>query len=324
MRRATLPILTMAMMMASLTVAGCGTRLSDEERIARAKAEIEALDARFTDVRALPPAPRRVAYLAMKVDLEKAVADSADLPPMPRVYKAHEEGATLAMVGPMMVVYNYHAKALYWLANWRMLYADGAGVEPLLTELMGEKAMRSSGMLLFVQLRLRQGRIAEARAMAEAMVADTPEASPIMDLVAWYERIGQRAPHVEGRNLTGGPADPLTRPDPWLLLVFTTAADDETLFHLSLLRQALQALPADKRPRLVQITQEPSPLRAAQMAVAGEDLLWGNPNAKETALVWEKAWTFPRPLPRSVLVAPDRTVVAVELTPSQLSTLLAR
>jgi hypothetical protein len=277
-----------------------------DERTAEAERELSGLDDELTRNAALPPRERRERELTMEPKLEHAV-----------------ETAT----GTRM-----ENKAVYYLANWRYTYREGEGVEPLLTRLNGltSPAMKSTGMRLRVMLLLRQGRVADAKTIAEKLVADVPEFSPLLERVAFYETIGAAAPKVVSRNLTGGPDEPVTkRAEPWLFYLFVDALDDNGLFLLDRYLDALTVLPSDQR-RLVCVTFEANLLSATARLRnhprAGEiDLLWASPGENGNAKEWRSAWKLPTQNPHLALLGPgpDRTLMAVEVTPENLRTLLA-
>ena len=310
-----------------LLTSACGSRAKDAPdpaRVAKAQATIDALEKKFQELRVLPPQVRRERYLAMRPELEDAVVITTDLPPGFRDFSDGNLGNSITTSGPMMASNNFHAKALYFLANWRFLYANGEGVDELLDQLNRQfaQAFQRSGQMLRIQLRLRQGRMNEARAMAVELAQRMPEALGILDTVAWYEQVGLPAPRIADNNMSGGPAEPLSRADPWLLLVFTASHDVESQYYLNSLRAALARLPEARRPRLVQITFEGSPLQATHMVTPGEDLIWANPNANGTAARWQQEWRIPGPLPRNALVGADRRILAVEMQPERIADLM--
>lgn len=274
-------------------------------RNAQAEAELNALDDELARNATLPPAARRERELAMEPRLEK-VAEIAS--------------------GTRM-----ENKAVYYLANWRYTYRDGDGVEQLLTRLNGlpSPAMKSTGVRLRVMLLLRQGRVDEAKTMAQALVAEVPEFSPLLESVLFHETIGASAPKIASRNLTGGPDEPVAkRTEPWLFYLFVDNIDDASLYLIDRYLDALTILPVDQR-RLVCVTFEANLLSATTRIRnhprAGEiDLLWASPGDNGNAKEWRSAWKLPSHNPHIALLGPgpDRTIMAVEVTPENLRMLL--
>lgn len=279
---------------------------ANDARTAEAERELTALDDELARNALLPPRERRERELTMEPRLERVV-----------------EAAT----GTRM-----ENKAVYYLANWRYTFREGEGVDPLLTRLNGltSPAMKSTGLRLRVLLLLRQGRVDEARKLAEQLVADVPEFSPLVELVVFHESIGSPAPRITSRNLTGGPDEPVAkREEPWLFYLFLDALDDHGAFLVDRYLDALAVLPIDQR-RLVCVTFEANLLSASarlrQHPRAGEiDLLWASPGETGNAKEWKTAWKLPTQNPHLALLGPgpDRTIMAVEVTPENLRTLLA-
>lgn len=320
------PVSWSVVILLGLLLSGCASRAPDEDpqRVAKADQAVAALERTFTALRDLPPRERRERYLALQPQLEEAVVLTTDLPAGYREVTDAGDGGSLAASGPMRVAYNYHAKTLYWLASWRLLYARGEGVDELLDRLERQlsQVLLHSGRALRVQVRLRQGRTAEARTMAEALAQRMPETAGLLDLVAWFEQTGQSAPRLPARVLDGGEADPWAADGRWILTVFTADASPDTRFYLERLRTALAALPEARRPRLVQVSFDGTPLQAARLGAPGEVLLWANPNAPGEGPRWRTAWKLPDPLPRNALLGADRTILAVEVQPEQIAELV--
>jgi hypothetical protein len=275
-------------------------------RNAQAEAELVALDDELARNANLPPAARRERELTLEPRLEKVLEVAS---------------------GTRM-----ENKAVYYLANWRYTYRDGDGVEQLLTRLNGlpSPAMKSTGVRLRVLVMLRQGRVSEAKTMAQALVAEVPEFSPLLERVVFHEFIGSSAPKITSRNLTGGPDEPVTkRAEPWLFYLFVDTIDEASLYLIERYLDALAVLPADQR-RLVCVTFESNLLSATTRIRnhprAGEiDLLWASPGENGNAAEWRTAWKLPSQNPHIALLGPgpDRTIMAVEVTPENLRMLLA-
>ncbi len=221
-------------------------------------------------------------------------------------------------------------KALYLLAYWRFSYADGKGTEPLLDRIGRNPypGFKNPADTLRVQLYLRQGRLAEARALADRLALSVPEFAGLQTLCAFYERIGQAAPRTAGQPLGDSPADPATRPEPWLLYHFTGALDTTQREVLGNLLDELKSSDYAGVVRVVVVAEGSNPL--ALKGIINElpggdrvDLLWSNPGTNGDAAAWRKAWGFPT-IPASVLLGPDRHIVAVEPTIADLRVIIGK
>jgi hypothetical protein len=224
----------------------------------------------------------------------------------------------------------FENKNLYWLANWRYSQTDGEGVDAALDRLdrCELPVLKNSGRHLRVLLRLRQGRVTEARQLAEPLVKEIPEFSGLIDRVVFHETIGTKAPPLTARNLTGGNDQPLTaRAEPFLLYCFIAALDPNAEALIAAYRDAIA--PLTGQVRLVCVTFEPNLLNAtARLRTLGDvgslDLLWVSQG--DAAKAWITAWKLPQPLPRVVLLGPgpERTVLGVELTPGMVTKMLGK
>jgi hypothetical protein len=222
----------------------------------------------------------------------------------------------------------FENKNLYWLAFWRLTYSagDGADVDQLLDRLerLPSPSWKASGSSLRVQLRLHQGRIREARALAEPLVARIKEFSWLLDQVAFHESIGQMAPRVPGRNLNGGAQDPLAGREPWVVYLFVEQFNDSAAFLAGSYRAVIAALKPPSQARLVVVTFEGSalePVARLRRLTPGDnlpDLLWANPNQGGDADAWRARWKLPPSLPHACLIGPDRSIMAVDITPEAL------
>lgn len=274
-------------------------------QISEAEAQLVVIDQELQRAASMPPAERLQQEQALESRLERAVEISA--------------GTRL------------ENKAVFYLANWRYSYRDGDGVEPLLNRLNGlaSPAMKASGQRLRVLLLLRQGKVPEARAMGQALVAEVPEFSPLMERVTFHETMGSAAPKIVSRNLSGGPDEPVSKcSEPWLFYLFVDVIDDASLFLLNRYLTALEVLPVDQR-RVVCVTFESNLLSATSrlrsFARAKEvDLLWASPGENGNAKAWTMAWKLPSQNPHIALLGPgpERTIMAVEVTPDNLRALL--
>jgi hypothetical protein len=275
-------------------------------RIAEAEAQLTAIEEELTRIAALPPATRRQREEALESRLDQAVEAAA--------------GTRL------------ENKAVFYLANWRYSYRDGDGTEALLNRLNGlpSQAMKSLGSRLRVLLLLRQGKLTEAKAIAQALVAEVPEFAPVLQRVVFHESVGSPAPKIVSRNLSGGPDEPVSkRNETWLFYLFIDALDDNSFDLIERYQDALSVLPPDQR-RLVCITFESNLLgattRLRNHPLANDiDLLWANPGESGNAKEWQTSWKLPAGTPHIALLGPgpDRTIMAVEVTPEDLRKLLA-
>lgn len=274
------------------------------EREHAANQAIEAFEKDHAVIRALPMEQRRVREQRLGSTLEKLVNQAEET-------KAEN-------------------KALYLLAYWRFTYQDGREVEPLLDRIRRNSypGFKNPADMLRVQLYLRQGRLGEARVIADRLVASVPEMAGLTALCAFHERIGQPAPKTAGTPLGSAPADPATRAEPWLLYHFTGSLDANQ-------REALTALLAELgKPayaevlRVVVVAEGANPL--ALLGTVNElpgadrvDLLWANPGTDGDAVTWRTAWKPPQ-FPANVLLGPDRRIVAVQPSLDDLRVLIGR
>jgi hypothetical protein len=224
-------------------------------------------------------------------------------------------------------------KAVFYYANWRFVYDDGEGVDGLLNQLasLTSPALKISGERLRVLLRLRQGKISEAKALTAQLVATVPEYSPLNDLIAFYETVGKTAPRISATNVNGGADEPIAqRSEAWLLYVFTDSLDDAAVFLLQRYVTAFAELPPNQR-RIVCVTSEANLLaisaKVRSLPFADQlDVLWINPHHNDNNVAaWKNAWKLPPQNPHIALVGPgpQRVIMGVEITPDTLKKLLA-
>jgi len=238
-------------------------------------------------------------------------------------------GRTLERTAEKVAGTKHEGKALYLLANWRMTHAEGKGVDEALDALdrCAYPGFKSAGSYLRVLWRLRQGRVVEARTLAEPLAVRIPEFAGALALVAFHERIGQKPARTAGRDLLGGDAsrDGAARPEPWLLWLFVGGIDDAARdFVQPFLSEA--AKPAYRgKLRVVCVTAAANPLLAVtafrQLPDAGADLLWADPGEGGSADEWAAAWALPT-LPCAGVLGPDRALVAVMPRPEDLRALV--
>ncbi|MDA3961820.1 MAG: hypothetical protein PF961_13610 [Planctomycetota bacterium] len=221
----------------------------------------------------------------------------------------------------------FENQAVYWLADWVMTYqGDLDRVQGLLEQLatLPSPAFKGAGRALMVRVLLGQGRIPQAEELAGKLVDEIPEFNPILRLVQFSQRVGQPAPRVPGRNLTGGGDDPIaTRSEPWLLYAFTDLGDPEHRFGLAKVFKELEREEYRGRIALVVIAFDGDPLavmeQSAKIAIPelAMEVLWANPNEGGDAAAWRMGWQLPE-LPVIALLGPDRTIMAINPTAVRL------
>jgi hypothetical protein len=153
----------------------------DRTKTDEIEGQLTAIEQDLQRAAGLSPAERHAYEMKLEPRLEKVVANAA--------------GTRL------------ENKAVYYLANWRFTYQDGANVDVLLNQLSGlsSPAFKSAGDRLRIMLRLRQGRVTEARTMAVKLAEQIPEFARVLELVVFHETVGSYAPKIVSNNLTGGP-----------------------------------------------------------------------------------------------------------------------
>lgn len=265
---------------------------------------VDAIDAALAEARSLPPAERRQREAGLGRSLEKLVKTCADT--------------------------KHLNKALYLLAAWQLAHTDGETVGALLDRLADNpyQAYQQAARMLRVQWLIGRGNLEAARAEAEALALQVPEFAGARDLVAFHEQLGKPAPRTAGMPLAGAAADPATRPEPFLLYYFASTLDDEERYQLGTYLEELQRVEYLGVVRLVCVLSGGNPLTAA--AVLRElpgsdhvDLLWASPGADGEARAWAEAWKLPG-LPASVLLGPERTILAIQPPAQQLRVLVGK
>ncbi len=224
-------------------------------------------------------------------------------------------------------------KVLLWLAGWRMTYANGKGVAECLDRLEASPSLKVKGLgeRLRVEYLLKAGDLPQARKRAQVLVERIPEFQPVLNLVFLHEMVGQPPPLTTGKNLTGGPDDPATRPEAWLVYVFTDVLDDENQYQLKRwLAEAARPEYAGAA-RIVCVTSESTPLGALTKSrgIPGSermDVLWASPAAGGDAEAWQRAWKLSPRQSVSVLLGPPpkRTIMAILDRPEDLRAVLSK
>ena len=296
------PLLLILIALGSLIAAGQEPRPASTERELEARRQLDAIEQELGEARVLGPVERRAAESRYERALERAV----------------EQAKTTK-----------HAnKACYLLAAWRMSYADGAGVPELLDRIdtSGYPAYQQAAKQLRVRWLLRKGSPAEARSVASALVAAVPEFAALLDLCTFYEQIGAAAPRTAGEPLADTPADPGTRPEAWLVYHFTSGFSGDDGWLVQQWLDELARPDYAGKARLVCVVSAASPLTAINelRALPGAervDVLWANPAPDGDAQRWQAAWKLPD-LPATVLLGPQRTILAVQPVPTDLRVLV--
>jgi hypothetical protein len=270
--------------------------------------------------------PRERELLSDIQDMERKLVILRDMQPEQRYQQGERLGRDLERLLQRVTGTRYENHALYWLADWVMTYQqDLDRVSNLLSRLGGSRnpAHQGAGRALMVRVLLGQGQIPQAEQLATALVTEIPEFAPVLRLVEFHQRVGQAAPQIPGRNLTGGPADPLTaRHEPWLLYVFLALGDSQQRFGVDRILSELGREEYQGRIRLVVVTFDGDPLlamdRLREIPRGQEaDLLWANPNEDGDAAQWQSAWNLPA-TPVTALIGPDRSIMAVNPPPRRL------
>ena len=274
------------------------------QREVEASASIDAMDDKLAAIRKLPPAERYAREAGLERSLEQLVVACTDT--------------------------KHLNKSLYLLAAWRLAYAGGDRVESLLDRIAETKylAYQRAARGLRVQWLLSQGNIVEARKAADALAIDVPEFAPLRDQVTFHEQISKPAPRTAGMPLGGAPKDPGTRPEHFLLYHFSNGLDDEGIYRLGVYLNELKRPEYAGVVRLVCVVCGGNPLTtaAAMQGVPGADqvdLLWASPGADGEARAWADAWKLPA-LPASVLLGPDRSIIAIEPAATDLRALVGK
>lgn len=218
-------------------------------------------------------------------------------------------------------------KVLLWLADWRLRYGGGTGVREALDRLEASKfpKVKAFGERLRVEWLLRSGDVRQARTRATRLVERIPEFEPLLNLVSLHERIGQPPPRTAGTNASGGPDDPATRTEPWVLYLFIPTLDTESRWQLTRWLREAGSTGYANSVRLVLVTSDGTPLSAltktrdlpyAQLL----DVLWASPAAAGDGEQWRTAWNLASGQGAAVLLGPGpkRLIVAAPSDPEEL------
>lgn len=274
------------------------SNLSQTEK--RLQAEVREIEDQLLIIRGLPPADRYAKGRKLGDDLERLLRKV--------------EGS------------RYENHALFWLADWSITYEqDYDRVINLVQRVLASPnpARKGASRALYTRALLAKGRTTEAENVATALVTDIAEFEPVLRLVEFTKRVGQRAPMVSGRNLTGGAEDPISsRNEPWLLYAFISLGDPAQRFGLDRLLNELGREEYRGVVQLVIVAFDGDPLLAMDavrdIPRGGEaQLLWANPNEDGDAETWRQAWGLPT-LPITALVGPDRSIMAANPEPARL------
>ena len=270
--------------------------------------------------------PEQKRLLAEVREVEDELLVIRGLPPAERYRRGRRLERDLKHLLDQVTGTRYENHALFWLADWSMTYEqDHARVANLVQRVLASSnpARKGASRALYVRALLAQGRSAEAEQMAVELVTEIPEFAPILRLVEFTQQVGNPAPVVRGRNLTGGADNPAaTRDEPWLLYAFVALGDPTQRFGIDRTLEELGREEYRDRVQLVVVAFDGDPLLVMDTMRAvprgGEaELLWANPNEGGDAETWRQAWNLPE-LPVTALLGPDRSIMAVNPTPRRL------
>jgi hypothetical protein len=240
-------------------------------------------------------------------------------PPADRARQAPPFGPDLEQALKQVAGTNYVNTVAYWLASWRFEYAGGAGVDTCLDQINASQwpAYKEFGKVLRLQLELRHGDLTNAQKDADALSQLTPEYAPLENQVALHKRIGQDPPLTSGKNLSGGPADPATRAEPWILYVTLDPLNDENLYLLQTCLDEAARPENRERMRVVCVTGDSNILAvtAQTRAMPGAerlDVLWAPADANGVN-PWRAAWAMSDHQTSMILLGPGpkRLIMAV-------------
>lgn len=270
--------------------------------------------------------PRERELQAKVREVERELVLIRSLPPAERYERGERLERDLKRLLDRVEGSRFENHALFWLADWSLTYEhDHDRVANLVQRILSSPnpSRKGPSRSLLTRALLAQGRITDAEAVATSLVEAIPEFAPVLRLVEFHQRIGQPAPRLPGRNLTGGAADPIAaHSEPWLLYAFGTLGDPAQRFGLDRILTELGREEYRGRVQLVMVSFDGDPLLVMDVLrdiPRGDEavLLWANPNEGGDAETWHQTWNLPD-LPTTVLLGPDRSIMAVDPGPKRL------
>ena len=268
---------------------------------------------------------------AVLKDLEPQLTAWQSLPPDQKDAKGRDFGPIFERALKQVQGTTSENKVLLWLADWRLHYQLGVGVLPLLDRLNALPTLRvkSFGDRIRVEYLVQRGDLRKARTLAESLVASIPEWSDLLALVALHERVGGVPPRTAGANVTGGPADPATRPEAYLLYCMVPDLEPANLYWFVCFLNEVARPDYHGSVRVVVVTSDSTPLELAAKIRAEPnaalcDALWASPEDANGYEAWRASWTLDPTQRAAVMLgqAPRRLILAVPVEPEQLRVLL--
>lgn len=250
--------------------------------------------------------------------MEKRIDHVQHLPPEERIEVEPRLGRELKRLTRECEGTRMANQAWFWLANWQLSYegADAALASLDRLDRMERPVLKRAGKLTRARCYLRQGRLREARALAERLAVHIPEFGALQNRIDFFEQAGKPAPGLTAQALSSsGAHDPGERDEPWVLVAFldTQQSDDAYLLHRW--RRAFSSEDLHGKLAITLVAFDGNPLLTMRTT---DDLdpaifrtLWVNPNNEEVFQQWQDTWDLPA-LPTWVLLGPDRSITAVE------------
>ncbi len=235
--------------------------------------------------------------------LEADLAVAGGLQGEERVKAERGLGSQVAKTAEACVGTRLENKGWFLLASWRFQFvADPGATLEILDRLdrCGSPILKQAGRNLRVQALCRQGRLALARPIAEAVVRDIPQFQPTLDLVALHERCGQPAPALPG----------MTAPKTPILLVIAATWDASTRSRLEQLLQRAET--TAWTPVVVLLDAAPTVTTELPALLNRADLVAIHPRTTAEGDAWREAWTPPSEFFVAAMGA-DGTLLAVAL-----------
>jgi len=250
-------------------------------------------------------------------EMEQELLALQRMPPEERYREAQDLRRELERLLDRVTGTRWENQAVYWLADWHFGYGDPDEVVRLVGRLstLQRPAYQAAGRAMLARVLVSQGRIDEARPLAEALVAYAPEFQPVLDMIEFHARIGRPAPKTSGRALQGTGHPLRDRFDPWQLYYFASLGDPHQRHQFERLLGELQREEYPGRVHLVLVAFDGDPLGTLSHVAGMEggeevDVLWANPNEGGDAAAWRSLWDLPE-LPISVLLTREGEVMAV-------------